>query len=255
MDLNLQGQKILVLGASSGFGMEVARRIAMEGGHPVLVARSEEKLKTFQDEFPDAEYVVADLFDRNGVGEMLKNVKKEELFGVLVNAGGPAAGSFPMDEMGEWDQAYDQVLRWKIDLLRRLLPVFEKKNYGRIVFVESVSVKEPLPGLVLSNVFRAGVQSLMKSIVNEMRGYDITLNLLAPGYHKTDRLENLMAGQSEETGMGISEIEEKFAFRTAMGTLGDPASFAQLAVWLLSPQNTYVTGQSIVIDGGMSQGL
>lgn len=255
MDLKLQGQKILVLGASSGFGMEVARRIAMEGGYPVLVARSEEKLKTFQEEFPDARYIIADLFDRNGVDEMLENVKKEELSGVLVNAGGPAAGSFPMGEMEEWDQAYDQVLRWKIDLLRRLLPIFEKQNYGRIVFVESVSVKEPLPGLVLSNVFRAGVQSLMKSIVNEMEGHDIALNLLAPGYHKTDRLKNLMAGQSEKTGKDISEIEEEFASRTALGTLGDPASFAQLAVWLLSPQNTYVTGQSFVIDGGMSQAL
>lgn len=255
MNLQLEQQKFLVLGASSGFGREVARRIAEEGGWPVLVARSEEKLKAFQAEYPESEYIVADLFQRDGVESVMKSLEEVVLSGVLINAGGPPAGSFPMDGMADWDQAYDQVLRWKIDLLRRILPSFEKNNYGRVVFVESVSVKEPLPGLILSNVFRAAVQGLMKSIVNEMEGYDITLNLLAPGYHRTDRLESLMAKESKESGKEILEIENKFASRTSLGTLGDPGSFAQLATWLLSSQNTYVTGQSFVIDGGMSQGI
>lgn len=251
----MDNQRFLVCGASSGFGHEIAKKIVGEGGIPILVARSEEKLKEFKSEFPESEYIVADLFDANGVEEVLEKIGSENLAGVLINSGGPQPGSFSQVDMSDWDRGYEIVLRWKIDLLQRILPVFQKQNYGRIVFIESVSVKQPLDGLILSNVFRIAVQGLMKSIVNEMEGYDITLNLLGPGYHRTDRLNRLIAKQSEDSGLSQSEIAENMAARTPLRSLGDPASLAQLGAWLLSSENSYVTGQSFVIDGGMSRGL
>jgi len=255
MDLKMDNQKILVCGASSGFGYEIAKKIVSEGGIPILVARSEQKLKEFKSEYPASEYLVADLFEVNGVETVMEKVGAENLAGVLINSGGPQPGSFSSVELSDWDRGYEVVLRWKIDLLKRLLPVFQKRNYGRIVFIESVSVKQPLDGLILSNVFRIAVKGLMKSIVNEMEGYNITLNLLAPGYHRTDRLNQLIAKQSEESGLSQSEIAENMAAKTPLRSLGDPASLAQLGAWLLSSQNSYVTGQSFVIDGGMSRGL
>lgn len=255
MNLKMNNQKILVCGASSGFGYEIAKRIVVEGGVPILVARSEEKLKEFKSEYPESDYMVADLFEADGVEKVMEKVGPQNLDGVLINSGGPQPGSFSSVELSDWDEGYEIVLRWKIDLLRRILPAFQNQNYGRIVFIESVSVKQPLNGLILSNVFRIAVKGLMKSIVNEMEGYDITLNLLAPGYHRTDRLNHLIARQSEDSDLSQSEIAENMAAQTPLRSLGDPASLAQLGAWLLSSQNSYVTGQSFVIDGGMSRGL
>lgn len=255
MNLNIDGKKFLILGASSGFGRHIAERIVAEGGHPVLVARSQDALESFQRNHPDSSVIVADLFSPEGIEKVGNETKDMLLAGVLINSGGPSAGSFPMDGMDDWDKGYEVVLRWKIELLRILIPRFESEDYGRIVFMESVSVREPLPGLVLSNVFRMAVIGLVKSLVNEMDGKNILINVIAPGYHKTDRLENLIAKQSESRGVSRDEVIAGFAENTTLKKLGDPENLAELAVWLLSPQNNYLTGQTIVIDGGLSKGF
>lgn len=254
MNIELKGRKFLVLGASSGFGRHVARRICEEGGHPILVARSEDKLRDFVKSHPTASYIVADLYSENGLAELFRSLEGEILDGVLINSGGPPSGSFPM-KMADWDEGYKAVIRWKIELLQWLMPRLKEQGYGRIVFIESVSVREPIDGLVLSNVFRMAVVGLMKSIVNELDGQDILLNVLAPGYHLTDRLENLIAGKSRELGISEEKVAEQFAENTVVRRLGDPASLAQLAVWLLSPGNSYVTGQVIPVEGGLTKGF
>ncbi len=255
MDLNINGKKFLILGASSGFGKHIAERIIAEGGHPVLVARSREVLEAFQQSNPDSSIIVADLFSSEGIDKVANETKDIILAGVLMNSGGPSAGSFPLDGMDDWDKGYQVVLRWKIELLRILIPRFESENYGRIVFIESVSVREPLPGLVLSNVFRMAVIGLVKSLVNEMNGKNILINVIAPGYHKTDRLENLITRQSESRGVSEEDVIAGFAENTTLKKLGDPENLAELAAWLLSPQNNYLTGQTIVIDGGLAKGV
>lgn len=254
MNLSLKGQKILVLGASSGFGRHVAERISAEGGHPILVARSVDKLKKYVDAHPDSSYVATDLFSEEGLQKLFDELDGVAIDGVLLNAGGPPSGSFPM-QMNDWDRGYQMVLRWKIELLQWLMPRFEAAGYGRLVFIESVSVREPIAGLVLSNVYRMAVVGLMKSIVNELQGQDILLNILGPGYHLTDRLENLIAGKSQELGISETEVANQFADNTTLKRLGDPASMAELAVWLLSSHNSYLTGQVIPVDGGLTKGL
>ena len=254
MNLSLKRQKFLVLGASSGFGRHVAERICQEGGDPILVARSEEKLKNFVDSHPDATYVTADLFTEEGLQKLINALDGVTIHGVLINSGGPPSGSFPMD-MEDWDRGYQMVLRWKIELMQWLMPRFEAAGYGRLVFIESVSVREPIAGLVLSNVYRMAVVGLMKSIVNELNGQDILLNVLGPGYHLTDRLENLIAAKSRDLGISETQVTEQFAENTTLKRLGDPGSMAELAVWLLSSHNSYLTGQVIPVDGGLTRGL
>lgn len=254
MNLNVENKTFLILGASSGFGHYIARQIALEGGHPILVARSEEKLRDFHQSHPNSSYITADLFSGEGLHQLIEAIQDRPVYGVLINAGGPPAGSFPM-KSEDWDRGYETVLRWKVELLRELLPRFKAAGQGRIVFIESISVKEPVPGLVLSNVFRMGVVGLMKSIVNELEEQDVLLNMIAPGYHLTDRLENLIRKQSEEQDVSTEQVAEKLAGNTTLKKLGDPASLAQLAVWLMSPGNTYVTGQIFPVDGGLARGI
>ena len=156
MNIHLKNKKILVLGASSGFGRHVAERISQEGGHPVLVARSGDILSEFQKEHPDSTIIEADLFSSEGLQKVIQQTEGTDLAGVLINAGGPPSGSFPMEGMEDWDTGYETVLRWKVALLRELIPRFQSAGYGRIVFIESISVKQPIPGLVLSNVYPNG---------------------------------------------------------------------------------------------------
>lgn len=254
MNLDLKDRNFLILGASSGFGHHIATRIAEEGGAPILVARSKEKLEAFVQEHPGARYIVADLFSDKGLQQLWSSLGEEEIDGVLINSGGPKAGSFPMT-LSDWDEGYQVVLRWKVQLMQWLMPRLEKRGYGRLVFIESVSVREPIQGLVLSNVYRMAVVGLMKSIVNELQGKDILINMLAPGYHLTDRLESLIHRKSEELGVEESEVARSFAENTTLKSLGDPDSLAGLAVWLLSPQNSYVTGQIIPVEGGLTKGI
>lgn len=254
MNIDVKNKTFLILGASSGFGRHIATQIALEGGHPILVARSVEKLQDFERSHPDSSFIAADLFSAKGLQKLNERICNRSIYGVLVNAGGPPAGSFPM-KPEDWDRAYATVLRWKVELLRDLLPRLQEAGQGRIVFIESISVKEPVEGLILSNVFRMGVVGLMKSIVNELEGKDILLNMIAPGYHLTDRLENLIKKQSKEGGISTDQVAAQLADRTTLKKLGDPASLAQLATWLLSPGNTYITGQIFPVDGGMTRGI
>lgn len=254
MNLKIRNKNYLVLGASGGFGRHIAERIYREEGHPILVARSEKKLRDFQNSHPGSSVIIADLMKPEGLQSILDETSHLTLHGLLINSGGPPAGSFPMN-MEDWDLGYQMVLRWKIELLRSILPRFEESGFGRIVFIESVSVREPISGLVLSNVFRMAVVGLMKSIVNDLTSKDILINMVAPGYHLTDRLENLIDGKSKDLGVSEEEVVKQFTENTPLRKLGDPASFAELAVWLLSPGNSYVTGQVIPVDGGLAKGI
>lgn len=255
MELDIKGENILILGASSGFGRAVAEQIASEGAHPVLVARSDEKLKEFHKAHPDSTVIAADLFTEEGLQKVIDDTSNINLSGVLMNAGGPSGGSFPLNDISDWDRGYEVVLRWKIKLLMALMPRFEENGSGRVVFIESVSVREPIDGLVLSNVYRMAVVGLMKSLVNTMDGKNILMNVLAPGYHRTDRLNNLIRAQSTSEGKTEVQISAEFAANTPLKKLGDPADLARLAVFLLSPRNSYVTGQIITVDGGLTKGI
>ncbi|MBO6584478.1 MAG: SDR family oxidoreductase [Gracilimonas sp.] len=256
MDLKINNHLFLICGASSGFGRAVAERLVQEEAKVIAVARREEKLKELKDDYPEQVQVFAgDLTDNQTLTELEALMKGRNLSGVLINAGGPPALSALETSMDQWDDAYLNVLRWKVDLTKRLVPIFQKQNYGRILFVESQSIKQPIPSLVLSNSLRAAVAGFAKTLSLEIAKQGITVNLIAPGSHETPAIQRVIQKRAEESGKALDEVIADMEASIPVGRMGTGEEFASLAAWLLSPHSGYVTGQTISHDGGNIKGL
>lgn len=242
----------VVTGSTSGFGRAIASVLLSEGANVILNARGEENLKAFQSDFPNkAEILVGDITSDATISELIRKIGQRQLSGILINAGGPPASSFLATEMQEWDQAYQSVLRWKVKLTKAVLPLMQNNNYGRIVYIESASVKQPIENLVLSNSLRLAVVGFVKTLSQEIAREGITLNVVAPGYHNTSAMQRLFQKKSDLSGLSIAQAKEVYEKQTMVGNLGEADDLATLAVWLLSPVSKYVTGQTITIDGGL----
>ena len=256
MNLNLNNQLFIVGGASSGLGRAVAEALLNEGAKIIAIARGQEKLLTLQKQFPkQVTPLIADITKEETVAKILALLSGKKLHGLLVNAGGPPAMTVLETKPADWDSAYQTVLRWKVILVQALVPVMMENQYGRILFVESASVKQPIENLVLSNAFRLAVIGFMKTFSQEVATAGITLNALAPGYHDTAALERLINKKSAQTGLAKEEAKQVFIKDTKVGFLGTPEDFASLASWLLSANSRYITGQTISVDGGVIKGI
>jgi 3-oxoacyl-[acyl-carrier protein] reductase len=252
LDLAISQQLFVVTGSTSGFGRAIAKLLLSEGAAVILNARGEEKLNSLQAEFPkSAEILAGDITSDATISELIRKIGDRKLNGILINAGGPPASSFIATEMQEWDQAYQTVLRWKVKLTKAILPLMQANDYGRIVYIESASVKQPIENLVLSNSLRLAVVGFVKTLSQEVAKAGITLNVLAPGYHNTSAMKRLFQKKSELSGVTLDQAKEVFENQTMVGSLGEADDLATLAVWLLSPASKYVTGQTITIDGGL----
>ena len=252
MDLHLNNRFFVVCGAGSGFGKAVAERLLHEGAKVLAIARREETLHSIRNGNSESlEILPGNLFKASFPDVLIKHLNGRIPDGILINAGGPPAKSFRETELIDWDEAYHQLLRWKVDLIQRLLPGFIQKAYGRIVLVESMSVKQPVENLVLSNSLRMAVVGMAKTLANEVGSKGITVNVMAPGYHDTPAMERLFAKKSQVKGIRPEEARKLFEKELMTGRMGDPAEFAMLAAWLLSPASGYVTGQTFSVDGGI----
>ena len=252
MDLQLKEQTFCVGGATSGLGRAVAVRLLAEGAKVIGVARGQQKLDAMAEELGEnfSPYA-ADLADATAVRILGDYLVKKELSGCVFNAGGPPTGRIEELEMKDWDQAYASTLRWKIQLTEALLPALRKVKYGRLLFIESVSIKQPIDNLVLSNAMRAAVAGFVKTLSREIGQEGITANILAPGYHATPRITTVLEKAAQVQGLSFEETEAGFTAETVTRKLGDPADFAAMAAFLLSPQARYITGQTITVDGGL----
>ncbi len=256
MDLDLNDKLFVVLGASSGFGKAIAERLIQENARVIAVARRTDLLKC--DSKPGCERYIpmqADVTSKDFIENLMKQLDGKTLHGIVLNAGGPPAGGFMEINPTQWMDAFNEVLYWKIKLLQRLIPKFSEAGYGRIVLIESVSVKQPVKQLVLSNAFRAAVAGMVRTLADEVAGNGITINILAPGYHETDAMKRLFVKKSETLGIGIEEARDIFAGETGIGKMGNPDHFAELAAWLLSPSSGYITGQVISVAGNLVKGI
>ncbi len=202
-------------------------------------------------EYPDQFLgISADITEERSLQIIEEAVNVCNLAGIVLNAGGPPATSAMETSMEQWDAAYHQVLRWKVKFIQHFLPHMMKVNYGRILLVESYSVKQPVPNLVLSNSLRMAVVGYVKTLSQEIAQSGVTLNILAPGFHATPAAERVVKKGSETKGISLEEAEQAILAGIPMGHMGDTADFASLASWLLSPHSRYLSGQTISVDGG-----
>jgi len=256
MDLKLTDQRFIVCGASSGFGNAIARQLLIEGASVVLVARRGDKLRDSFNHFADqTEIIEGSLIYSDTLDKIEKAAGSGDFHGIVINAGGPPTGTPLQTDMKDWDAAWQLVMRWKIDLSLRLAPLLVEKNYGRMLFVESKSVKQPLPSLTLSNAFRAGVVGFAKTLSTEVAPDGVTVNIMAPGSHDTPAIERIIKNNSSSKGISYEKAREQMEANIPVRRMGTAEEFASLAAWLLSPHSGYVTGQTISHDGGAIAGL
>jgi len=256
MDLGLQGRLFIVSGATSGFGLAITNALLAEGAKVIAVARNKEKLLELQAlTGRSVEILSADITKSQSIDMLEKLVGRKQPDGILVNASGPPAKCFLETTMDDWDQAYNQLLRWKVELTRRFIPRFQNRGYGRFLFIESSAVKQPIENLVLSTSLRMSVTGFVKCVSQENVDQGITFNILAPGYHDTPAIDRIIQKKSVTGSISFDEAKKLIIQGIPMKKLGNTDDFSTLALWLLSPRSEYVTGQVFVIDGGLVKSI
>jgi 3-oxoacyl-[acyl-carrier protein] reductase len=262
MDLGLKGKIALVCASSRGLGQAIAEEFAAEGADLVLCARGEEALDRARKQIEATHgvrvlAVPADLSEAEGLRKVLDRTLSE--FGrvdVLVNnAGGPPAGPFESHSTERWRQAMRLNLESAVELCRGVLPGMKERRWGRILNVTSIAVKQPVDNLILSNSMRAAVTGFARTLANEVAPFGITVNNLMPGYTRTERLVELAENNARQRDSTPAEEMARWDEQIPMGRLGEPREFAALAAFLASDRASYITAQSIAVDGGWIRSL
>lgn len=262
MDLGLQGKNALVLAASKGLGRAIATELAAEGARVMISSRDEDALAKTATEIraetgAEVDHHAADLTRAADVEALVRRAM--ERFGgvdaLVTNTGGPPAGNF--DDFGDevWSAAFESILLSLIRAVRGVLPGMRERGGGRIVCVASSSIKQPIEGLILSNTFRAGLAGLAKSLSAELATDGILINTLGPGRILTARSADFDEVRAGTLGVPVEEVRAEAEARIPLGRYGTPEEFARVAAFLASPANGYVTGQAILVDGGMVRAL
>lgn len=258
MDLGLKGKVIMVAASSKGLGFGIARQAAREGAFLSIGSRSQKNIrdaaKRITDEIPESNVfpVVLDVSDPDSIEFWASNTLREygTIDGLVVNGGGPPPGRFDDMDDSRWLLGYENTLMSAVRMIREVLPELRRKNSGSILTITSSSVKEPINNLLLSNVFRAGVTSLVKSLSFQLAADNIRINNIVPGLFDTERLRELDLRNSGEWRINIENVRKINFDQIPMGRYGDPEEFGNAAVFLLSEAASYVTGETFIIDGG-----
>ncbi len=252
MDLGLQGRRAFVAAASKGLGFACARAIADEGGRLFIVSRNEAAIKAAAAQIGDAGWRAADLA-APGEPEAAIKAALAALGGLdilVVNAGGPPPGTFQSVGLEAWEAAHHLTLMSAVRLVKAALPELKKSGAGRIVFITSIAVRQPLPNILLSNSYRAAVTGLSKTLAIELGPDGITANCIAPGTILTDRIRQLHAGPGD-----LEQSLRNAAAEVPARRIGTPEEFGALCAFLCSSHAGYITGQTIGIDGGALVGV
>jgi 3-oxoacyl-[acyl-carrier protein] reductase len=261
MDLNLSNKTALVAASSQGLGFAVAERLIREGANVMISGRDEAKLKQKVMELESiglgkAAYQVADITRVDDIQKLV--AKTVEVFGGLQllvnNAGGPQAGSFTEMSDDDWQTAFELNLLSFVRMTRAALP-YLKQYGGKILNIASSSIKEPIPGLILSNTFRTGIVGLSKTLAAELAPDNIIINTIAPGRIATDRVKHLDQLVADKQGVDRETVELNVKASIPLKRYGTPEEFANVAVFLLSDANSYMTGSSFLVDGGMIKAI
>lgn len=262
MDLGLRGRVAIVAAASRGLGRATAAELAAEGARMVICARHADALAQTRDEIAsttgaEVHAVEADVSTAEGIERV--HSAAERTFGpvdILVNnAGGPPSGPFESHEWGRWEDAVNLTLRSAVELTRLVLPAMRERKWGRILNITSIAVKQPVDGLILSNSIRAAVTGWARTLANEVARDGITVNNILPGYTLTDRVAQLDAATAAREGISAQDVRRRSESLIPMRRMGDPREFAALAAFLVSDRASYITAQSVAVDGGWIRSL
>lgn len=263
MDLGLKGKVALVAASSGGLGYATALQLAKEGAKVMLTSRSEERLAsaaaniTSETGNSNVTFQAADLSRKEDIEELYQVLASR--FGqadvLITNAGGPPPGNFESVNEAGWEIGFQLTLMSVVRLVQGALPHMKEQKFGRVVHFTSSSIKQPIDNLILSNTFRAGIAGLSKSLALELAPYNILVNTLGPGRVATDRITFLDQAAADRQGIDISEVVVQSQASIPIGRYGKPEEFAVMAAFLASPLNGYVTGQAILVDGGLVRSL
>ena len=262
MDLGLKGRVAIVAAASKGLGRAVAEEFAKEGCRVAICARTAEEVERAALEIEKGTgtgvfHKALDVTSFEAVSSFVDAVEQE--FGridiCVTNAGGPPAKRFLDITLDEWRAAIDLTLLSTVYFAREVLPRMQQNRWGRLLTITSVSVKQPINGLLLSNSLRAAVSGLAKTLANEFGASGITVNNVCPGYTRTERLDELAEQQARSSGVSRDEIFRTWSSEIPIGRLAQPDEFAALVTFLASERASSINGTMIAVDGGWVKGL
>lgn len=262
MDTGLKNRVAIVAASSQGIGRATAEAFAAEGCKVAMCARNEATLTqaagAIRERYQTDVFAEAlDVTNAQAVHNLVEKVVAQ--FGgvdiCVTNAGGPPAKGFLAASNEEWQRAVELNFLSTVYFAKEVIPHMQKRHWGRIVTITSITTKQPVADLVLSNAVRAAVVGLVKSLANEFGKDGILVNNVGPGYTATDRLKDLAASRSQASGKTQQEIFDGWAADAPLKRLGEPREVADAIVWLASERASYITGQTILVDGGIYKGL
>lgn len=262
MDFGIKGKIALVTAASRGLGRGCAYQLAVEQCRVAICSRNSENAvdaaaRIAGETGASVTGFGADVSDPEAVRELLAQVR--HTIGdpdiLITNAGGPPPGTYESTPLAEYPKALDLNLMSAVHLIHGVTPAMITNKWGRIIAITSVSVKQPIGHLLLSNMARAGLTGFLKTIATELAPHGITVNAVLPGSHKTSRIEQLARDQARQSGRPAQEIIQEMMDVNPTRTIGDPQDFGAAAAFLASVQARFINGQSLLVDGGRFGGL
>lgn len=264
MDMGLKNKVALVLASSKGLGFACANGLYEEGANIVICSRSTENLNTAKKKIEGTKSlsnevrilpIVTDLMYEDQITQLVnKTIKEFGRIDILVhNAGGPTSGPIDTITNEEWSNSIDLNLLSFIKITNLVIPIMKQQKYGKIIAITSVSVKQPLDNLVLSNTTRLGVVGFAKTLANEYAKDNILVNVVCPGPTLTDRMKELIEKTAQDTKRSLEEVERFWIDPIPLGRLGKPEELANLVVFLASDKTSYITGTVIQVDGGFTK--
>lgn len=256
MNLDLSGKSALVCGGSKGLGYGSAKELAKLGCHIILLARSEKTLIKNVEELNeinniDNNYICGDLLEIENIVAKLKELIKAHPIHILINnTGGPAAGDLSEATSIDLVRAFNMHIVASQEISKCLIPSMISEGYGRVINIVSTSVRQPIPGLGVSNTIRGAMASWAKTLSTELASSGITVNNVLPGTTKTSRIDELMNAMKDKQEISLEEVRGQFLREIAMGRFAEIEEITGLVAFLASPTASYITGTSIAADGG-----
>ena len=262
MDLGINGKIALVTASSRGLGRGCAEQLAAEKCRVAICSRDGAAAKQAAQEISThtgTEVIGfgADVSKAEDVSRLLAEVRK--ILGspeiLVTNAGGPPPGTFATTALEEYEKALNLNLMSAVHLIHGVTPAMKAKGWGRIIAITSISVKQPIGNLLLSNMARAGLTGFLKTIATELAPHGITVNALLPGTHKTSRIDQMTQYLADQQNKSQKQILQEMMSANPSNAIGDPSDFGAAAAFLASMQARYITGQNLLVDGGDYRGL